>query len=117
MIGSAQHRAASSLFLITHMATIYRRNGSKLWWIRFQWRGTEVRRSARTTSKQEALRFLARKLEDCRALDRDGRTRRTFEEAACRFAVEHLPTLKPKSAERYRVSLRVLAPTFADLHL
>jgi hypothetical protein len=61
------------------MATLYRRNCSKLWWIRFQWRGTEVRKSARTTSKQQAMRFLAHTLEECRKLDREGRTRRTFE--------------------------------------
>jgi integrase/recombinase XerD len=99
------------------VATLYRRNNSKLWWIRFQWRGTEVRKSARTTSKQEALRFLARTLEECRKLDREGRTRQTFDEVAYRFAQEHLPTLKPRSAERYRVSLRALAPTFKGLCL
>jgi hypothetical protein len=85
------------------MATVYRRNNSKLWWVRFQWRGTEVRKSARTTSKQEAMRFLARTLEECRKLDREGRARRTFDEVAYRFVQEHLPTLKPRSVERYRV--------------
>ena len=108
-------RGSSGKFSV--MANLYKRNSSKVWWIRFQWRGEEVRKSARTTSKQEALRFLARTLEECRKLDRDGRTRRTFEDAVHRFAQEHLPTLKPKSAERYRVSLRALAPTLKGLYL
>jgi DNA polymerase-1 len=34
---------------------------------RFQWCGTEVRKSARTTCKQEAMRFLAHTLEECEA--------------------------------------------------
>ena len=97
------------------MANLYQRNGSNIYWIRFQWRGSEIRKSARTTSKQEALRFLARTIEECRKLDRDGRTRHTFEEATYRFAQEHLPTLKPNSSERYRVSLRALAPTLKGL--
>ena len=92
------------------MACLYKR-GSGIWWIRFQWRGSEVRKSARTTSKHEALRYLARTIEECRKLDREGRTRRTFEETVYRFAQEHLPTLKPKSAERYRVSLRGSHPS------
>src|SRR5262249_20585643 len=99
------------------MANLYQRNGSNIYWIRFQWRGSEIRKSARTTSKQEALRFLARTIEECRKLDREGRTRRTFEETAYRFAQDHLSTLKPKSAERYRVSLRALAPTLNGLYL
>src|SRR5262249_55439607 len=99
------------------MANLYQRNGSNIYWIRFQWRGSEIRKSARTTSKQEALRFLARTIEECRKLDREGRTRHTFEESTYRFAQEHLPTIKPKSAERYRVSLRALAPTLNGLYL
>jgi hypothetical protein len=39
------------------------------------------------------MRFLARTLEECRRLDREGRTRRTFDEFAYRFAQEHLPAV------------------------
>src|SRR4051812_725473 len=97
------------------MATVYRRGTT--WWCRFQWRGTEVRRSARTPSKAVAQQMLARLLEEHRRLDRGGRPRRTYREALERFAVEYMPTLKPASQRRYRASFRQLAGTFSELYL
>ncbi len=97
------------------MATVYRRGST--WWVRFQWRGTEVRRTARTSSKAAAQRVLARLLDEHRRLDRDGRPRRTYREALDRFWAEYLPTLKPATQRRYRVSFRQLAGTFGGLHL
>jgi hypothetical protein len=43
------------------VATVYKRNST--YWVRFQWRGKEVRRSAHTTSKATAQQFLAGLLE------------------------------------------------------
>lgn len=97
------------------MATVYRR--SSIWWVRFVWRGVEVRRSARTSSKVIAQRMLARLLEEHRRLDRDGRPRRTYREALDRFCAEYLPTLKETTQRRYRTSFRQLATAFGGLHL
>jgi integrase/recombinase XerD len=38
--------------------------------------------------------------------------RRSFDEAATRFIDEHLPRLKPRGAQRYLQSLKMLVPTF-----
>jgi integrase/recombinase XerD len=97
------------------VATVYKRGAT--WWVRFQWRGTEVRRSARTSSKGVAQQVLARLLEEHRRLDRGGRPRRTYREALDRFWAEYMPTLKPASQRRYRVSFRQLAGAFGGLHL
>jgi integrase len=97
------------------VATVYKRGAT--WWVRFTWRGKEVRRSARTTSKAEAQARLARLLDEHRRLDRDGRPRRTYAEALARFEAEYLPGLKPATRKRYRVSLRQLAPAFGGLYL
>lgn len=97
------------------MASVYRRGTT--WWVRFQWRGTEVRRSARTSSKAVAQQMLSRLLEENRRLDRGGRPRRTYREALERFSVEYMPTLKPASQKRYRVNFRQLAGTFDGLYL
>ena len=97
------------------MATVYRRGTT--WWVRFQWRGTEVRRSARTSSKAVAQKMLGRLLEEHRRLDRGGRPRRTYHEALERFWAEYMPTLKPTSQRRYRASFRQLAESFGGLYL
>ncbi len=97
------------------MATVYRRGSA--WWVRFRWRGVEVRRSARTSSKAAAQQVLARLLDEHRRLDRDGRPRRTYRKALDRFWAEYMPTLKPATQRRYRTSFRQLAGSFGGLHL
>ncbi|GGC45523.1 integrase [Siccirubricoccus deserti] len=97
------------------MATVYRRGST--WWVRFVWRGAEVRRSARTSSKAVAQRVLARLLDEHRRLDHGGRPRRTYREALERFSTDYLPTLKPSTQSRYRTSFRQLAAAFGDLYL
>jgi integrase/recombinase XerD len=99
----------------SRVATIYKRNST--YWVRFQWHGTEVRRSARTSSKATAQQFLAQLLDEHHRLDRGGRPRRTYEEALERFAHDYLPTLKPMTQVRYRTSFRQLAATFGTLYL
>jgi integrase len=76
--------------------------------VRFQWRGTEVRQSAHTTSKL---------LDEHHRLDRGGRPRRTYHEALERFTYEYLPTLKSRTQERYRTSFRQLNTAFGTLYL
>lgn len=97
------------------MATVYRRG--QTFWIRFQWHGKEIRRSARTSSKTIAQQYLAQLLEEHRRLDRGGRPRRTYKEALDRFAFEFMTTVKPSTQRRYRTSFRQLAPHFGDLYL
>ena len=67
------------------VATVYKRNST--YWVRFQWRGKEVRRSAHTTSKATAQQFLAGLLDEHRRLDRGGNPRRTYKEALERFSL------------------------------
>lgn len=97
------------------MAIVYKRN--KTYWIRFQWRGKEVRRSAHTSSKPVAQQFLAELLAENQRLDRGGRPRRTYQEALERFSQDYLPSLKVRTQERYRTTFRQLEPTFGSIFL
>jgi integrase len=97
------------------VATVYKRGAG--YWIRFQWHGKEVRRSAHTTSRAIAQQYLATVLEEHRRLDRGGRPRRTYKEALERFAHDYLPSLKTRTQERYRTSFRQLAAAFGELRL
>lgn len=97
------------------MANVYKRG--ETYWIRFTWRGMEVRKSARTSSKSIAQQFLAQTMEEYRRLDRGGRPRRSYYEALERFHAEYLPTLKPATQDRYRTSLKQLDPHFGGLYL
>jgi integrase/recombinase XerD len=97
------------------MANVYKRGAN--FWVRFQWHGQEIRRSAHTASKATAQQFLAQLLEEHRRLDRGGRPRRTYKEALERFTHDYLPTLKPGTQGRYCTSFRQLAVAFGSLHL
>ena len=97
------------------MATVYKRKS--MYCVRFQWRGTEVRRSAHTTSKATAQQFLAGLLDDHHRLDRGGRPRRNYNEALERFAHDYLPPLKPRTQERYRTGFRQLNAMFGSLYI
>jgi integrase/recombinase XerD len=44
------------------MATVYRRGD--VWWVRFRMGGVHVRRSAKTSKKNEAQAFLAKLMEE-----------------------------------------------------
>jgi integrase/recombinase XerD len=97
------------------VATVYKRNST--YWVRFQWQGKEVRRSAHTASKATAQQFLGQLLDEHRRLDRGGHRRRTYKEALERFTHDYLPTLKPRTQERYRTSFRQLNAAFGNLYL
>lgn len=101
------------------MATVYKRGrkGFETYWIRFEWHGREIRRSARTASKAVAQQFLAQVLEEHRRLDRGGRPRHTYKEALTRYYAEQLPHLKPATQSRYITSFRQLAPLLDGLFL
>lgn len=97
------------------MATVYRRG--KTWWVRFQWNGQEVRRSARTTLKGEAREYLQRLQDQYRALDTGGKPRATFDEAAILYITEILPGKTEATVASYQQSLRVLAAEFGGRFL
>ena len=99
------------------MATVYKRASSGTYWVRFQWRGQDIRKSANTASRSVAQQFLAKLLEEHRRLDRGGRRRRTFKEAPDRYAVEFISNLKPASEARYRTSFIKLEGSFGKLYL
>jgi hypothetical protein len=56
-----------------------------------------------TASKATAQQFLAQLLDENRRLDHGGRPRRTYKEALERFT-HYMPTLKPRTQQRYRTS-------------
>ena len=97
------------------LANVYKRGLT--YWVRFQWRSTEIRRSAHTSSKAVAQQYLAQLQEEHHRLDRGGRPRRTYKETLERFAGEYVPMLKARTQERYRTSFRQLADSFGGLYL
>lgn len=70
------------------MATVYRRGDT--WWVRFQWNGQEIRKSAQTALEGEAREYLAQIQEQYRKISLGGRPRTTFDAAAVRFIEEHV---------------------------
>ncbi len=93
------------------------RKGAETYWIRFQWCGKEVRRTARTSSKMVAQQYLAQVLEEYRRLDRGGRPRCSYQEALEQFCIEVMRTLKATTQRRYGTSFRQLDPFFGRLLL
>lgn len=97
------------------MASVYKRG--RTYWIRFTWHGQEIRRSARTSSKQVAQHYLAKVLEEHQRLDRGERARHFYAEAVERFEAEWMASIKQSTQRRYASSLRHLRPIFGKLRL
>lgn len=97
------------------MASVYKRGGT--YWVRFQWHGQEVRKSARTTVKGEARAYLADLQAQYRQLDIGGKPRTPFDTAAARYIEEHVARLKVSTIESYQQSLRILAEHFGTKYL
>jgi len=94
---------------------VYKRG--KTYWIRFQWNGQEVRQSARTASRAEALTYERKLRDEFGRVHRLGNKRYTYNEAMTRFIEEYLPTLKLNSQTRYLTSGRKLYPHFNGKYL
>src|SRR5438105_1649968 len=99
------------------MATVYRRKGGRVWWIRFQHRRRRVHRSARTRNKAEALRYLARVQDDLRRQDQGELPQKTFLDMAERFTSEHLPVLRFRTARSYQTHIRMMSQHFGSMPL
>lgn len=97
------------------MASVYKRGDT--WWVRFQWKGQEVRKSARTTSKGEAREYLAELQGQYRQLDLYGRARTPFEAAAVQYLEEHVARKKESTIGFYQKCVRVLADEFGAMYL
>lgn len=97
------------------MATVYRRG--KTWWVRFQWNGQEIRKSARTTVKGEAREYLQRVRDQYRDLALGGGPRITFDDAAVLYITEFLPSKSLATVASYQQSLRVLTAEFSGQYL
>ena len=97
------------------MAGIYKRG--KVYWARAQRAKHEHRESLKTSDRRTAESRYRDWLERLNALAWGDRPRRTFGEAVERFIAEHCATIKPASARRYAVSLKMLSETFEPLFL
>jgi integrase/recombinase XerD len=76
-----------------------------------------VRRSLCTRDRAEAQRRLKSILADAERIRFGEEGRRTYQEAALGWVSAGYGGVRPRSAERYRTSLRQLHETFAPLHL
>jgi integrase len=97
------------------MAGIYKRG--ETWWGRITHKGKEHRKSLDTTVKGLAQERFKKWCEELKATGWGEKPRRTFSEAAKRFADEHFSVIKPTSAKRYLFSLVNLASSFESLYL
>jgi integrase/recombinase XerD len=97
------------------MASVYKRGNT--WWVRFQWNGQEVRRSARTAVKSEARAYLADLQAQFRSLTLTGKERATFATAAVAYVEGHVSRKKVSTIASYMQSLRVLTEEFGQLYL
>lgn len=94
------------------------RKRGNVWWFRITKNGVDHEGSLETGNLGLAKERLERKRQELTASRFGEKPRRTFDEAALRFAREHFKTLRPKSRKRYAVSLQALADhlhgTFLD---
>jgi integrase/recombinase XerD len=96
------------------MASLYKRNGSGIWWVRFQLNGTRIQRSSHTAKKSQALRFLAKAMEEERQRQEQGYKRVRFQVLCEEYCRQHLPILKPETRVGYLGHIQVLKASFGE---
>lgn len=94
------------------MAKVYKRDNSPFYWGRVTHKGQEHRKSLETEVKRIAEERLTEWLKELKGTNWGEKPRRKFDDAAIKFAEEHIPTLKPSSRKRYHVSLGNLSTHF-----
>lgn len=94
---------------------LYRRNG--VYWARVQIAGRDVRKSLRTSNRAEAVKRLEGILADADRIRFGDDARHKYEDAVVLWAESNFGGVKPRSAERYQTSLRMLHEHFAPLYL
>lgn len=97
------------------MATVYRRG--RLWWGRYQRAGQEYRKPLGTAVESVARKRLAALIEEHERVAWGGKRRHTFDDLAIEFIDRHLPTIKPRSAQRYGLSIRAMKEHLEGLYL
>ena len=96
------------------MASLYRRNGSKIWWVRFQHNGTRVQKSSGKTRKSDALRYLAQSMEAERQRQEQGFQKVRLGVLCEEYCSQHLPLLKPGTRVSYLGHIQVLKTHFGE---
>ena len=96
------------------MASLYRRNGSKIWWVRFQHHGTRVQKSSGKTRKSDALRYLAQSMEAERQRQEQGFQKVRLGVLCEEYCSQHLPLLKPGTRVSYLGHIQVLKTHFGE---
>lgn len=96
------------------MASLYKRNSSNIWWVRFQLNGKRVQRSTGTSKKSQALRVLARLMEEERQRQEQGYKRVRFGVLCEEYCKQHLPLLKPATRVGYLGHIQVLKASFGE---
>jgi integrase/recombinase XerD len=96
------------------MASLYKRNGSGIWWVRFQLNGTRVQRSSHTSKKAQALRFLAKAMEEERQRQEQGYKKVRFGVLCEEYSRQHLPILKSRTRDTYRGHLAAIRAHFGE---
>lgn len=96
------------------MATVYRRG--EVWWVRFQFEGQHVRRSARTTKRREAEAYLRKLMDEyAERSARDEQPRYSLPETIERFFVQ--ATIKKGTRRTYTSNARNWLAAYGHLHL
>lgn len=96
------------------MASLYRRNKSNIFWVRFQLNGLRFQRSSGTSKKTQALRFLTKAIEEERQRQEQGFKKVRFGVLCEEYARQHFPILKPRTRENYRGHLSVIKAHFGE---
>lgn len=99
------------------MASLYRRNGSRIYWIKFQLNGKRIQKSTRTTDKTLAFKVLSKALEDARSQIDFGYQEKALEEAIRDYSTVHLALLRPRTRENYLGHLRILHAFLGDIQI
>ena len=99
------------------MASLYRRNNSKVWWVRFQSNGVRIQRSSGTTLRTEAMRFLARAMEEERQRQGQDPIKVRFDRLCDEYRAQHLVVLKPRTQLNYLGHLQAFADHFGERSL
>ena len=90
---------------------------STVWWMRFNYRGKQIRRSTETTNKKLAERIYVKvlgKIAEGKWFEQTLGEEKTFGEMMKRYMAEY-SELQKKSSERDRSSLTHLLPFFGDI--
>ena len=96
------------------MASLYQRNNSNVWWVRFQHNGTRVQKSSGKTRKSDALRFLAKTMEAERQRQEQGFHKVRLGVLCEEYCSQHLPLLKPGTRVGYLGHIQVLKTHFGE---